>query len=66
MAYYNYHACAKKLICEGHLTKYEIYLAYNKISPALVLFFDNHRPMPIRYEHWQEYFSIIENLKRNF
>ena len=53
--YYNYHAQAQKLIAEGHLIKMEIVKKWNNISPALVLYFDNHRPMPIRQYRWDEY-----------
>lgn len=55
MSYYNYHAKAKQLIAEGHLIKMEIIERWNAISPALVLYFDNHRPMPIRQYRWDEY-----------
>jgi hypothetical protein len=55
MSYYNYHATAKRLISEGHLVKMEIMERWNAIAPALVLFFDNHRPMPIRSYRWDEY-----------
>jgi len=55
MAYYNYHATAKKLIKEGHLVSIEIFDRWNNIAPALVLIFDNHRPMPIRRYKWDEY-----------
>ena len=57
--YFNYHAKAKKLIAEGHLTDYEIVDCWNGISPALVLFFDNNKPMPIREHRWDEYFKIL-------
>lgn len=59
MGYYNYHGQAKKLIKEGHLLKFEIVDRWNQISPALVLYFDNHLPMPIREEKWSEYLAII-------
>lgn len=59
MAYFNYHAKAKNLIEEGHLTHYEIVDNWNGIKPALVLYFDNNRPMPIREYRWAEYFEII-------
>lgn len=55
MSYYNYHAQAKHLIATGHLVKMEIVKKWNSISPALVLYFDNHRPMPIREYRWDEY-----------
>ena len=48
MAYYNYHAQATKLIETGHCKEGELVNQHNQISPALVLYFDNHNPMPIR------------------
>ena len=56
--YYNYHAKAQKLIKEGHLIKMEIVDCWNNISPALVLYFDNYRPMPIRKYRWEEYLNF--------
>ena len=58
MAYFNYHARAKQLIEEGHLVDMKIVDKWNQISPALVLMFDNHRPMPIREYRWDEYLSF--------
>ena len=63
MAYFNYHAKAKRLISEGHLISYKIVDSWNNISPALVLFFDNNRPLPIREYMWDEYFKIMKNIK---
>ena len=57
--YYNYHATVKKLIADGHLYSYDIVEKYHKISPCLLLFFDNHVPMPIREYRWNEYMPII-------
>lgn len=57
--YFNYHAKAKQLIKDGHLIEYQIVEQWNHIAPALVLYFDNHRPIPIREERWEEYFYII-------
>lgn len=57
--YFNYHGKAKKLIKEGHLIDYQIVEQWNHIKPALVLYFDNHKPIPIREERWDEYFLII-------
>lgn len=57
--YYNYHAKAKQLIEDGHLVNFEIVNNWNNISPALVLYFDNHKPMPIREYRWNEYWGII-------
>lgn len=58
--YYNYHAKAKRLIAEGRLTEYRFLDEYNGISPCLLLFFDNHRPMPIRQPRWGEYLAMIK------
>lgn len=60
MPYFNYHAKAKKLISEGHMTHWEIVDNWNGISPALVLYFDNNKPMPIREYRWAEYFVLLE------
>lgn len=56
--YYNYHAMAHKLIAEGHLIKAEIVEQWNNIKPALILYFDNHKPMPIREYRWDEYLKF--------
>lgn len=55
MGYFNYHAKAKQLIREGHLVDKQIVDNWNGIKPALVLYFDNNRPMPIREHRWSEY-----------
>jgi len=57
--YYNYHAAAKRLITEGHLTGYLFLDEYRGIRPCLLLFFDNHRPMPVRQYRWDEYRPLI-------
>ena len=57
--YYNYHARVKNLIATGHMTEYVFVEKWNKIEPALVIFFDNHRPMPIKKERWQQYAVIL-------
>ena len=59
--YYNYHGQAHKLIAEGHLIGYEIVDQWNNIKPALVLYFDNHKPMPIRSYRWDEYLKGMNN-----
>jgi len=61
MAYYNYHAKAKNLIATGHLIHFEITENWNGIKPALMLYFDNNRPMPIREYRWDEYFKLLTN-----
>ena len=61
--YYNYHAKAKQLISENHLIDYQIVSKWNLISPALVLFFDNHKPMPIRKYKWKEYWDLLDKIE---
>lgn len=59
MAYFNYHAKAQKLIKDGHLVKFEIVPKWGNISPALVLYFDNNKPMPIRKHKFDEYLRLL-------
>ncbi|MBO5022531.1 MAG: thermostable hemolysin delta-VPH [Clostridia bacterium] len=61
MMYYNYHAQVKKKLLNGELIGYEFVDEYNGISPALVLYFKNSRPMPIRNHRWEEYLPYIIN-----
>ncbi|MBE5816363.1 MAG: thermostable hemolysin delta-VPH [Clostridiales bacterium] len=62
MAYFNYHATAKKLIEQGKLKDYYFTQRHNSISPALVLVFDDikHPLMPIRQHKWGEYIMLID------
>ena len=60
MSYFNYHARAINLIKSVHCTKAEIKKKHNRISPALVLYFDNHIPMPIREHKWELYIILIQ------
>ena len=66
MPYFNYHAKAKQLIRDGKLKGFFFADAHNKISPALVLVFNDsrHPLMPIRKERWEEYLQLIENLTK--
>ena len=66
MAYFNYHAKVKNLISQGFYIKYEIVEEYNGIKPAMVIYFKNNRPMPIRKHRWEEYFEIINNKKQKW
>lgn len=59
MGYFNYHAKVKNLIKEGLLVQYEFIDNWNGIKPALVLYFENANPMPIREYRWQEYLSLL-------
>lgn len=63
---FSYHNTAKKLIKDGHLVRAEIFPHWNNIAQALVLFFDNHNPMPIREINqntvacnWDMYWPLI-------
>ena len=62
MSYFNYHALVKKLIKSKHLIGVSIFRRYKHISPAMVLYFDNHKPLPIREYKWREYFEILNEL----
>ncbi len=60
--YYNYHAVAQKLIRSKELIAFKLTKRYNKVAPALVLYFKNHIPMPIKEHKWQEYFDLLNNV----
>ncbi|MDE7440473.1 MAG: thermostable hemolysin delta-VPH [Clostridia bacterium] len=60
MAYFNYHAKAQNQIKGGHCVKAEVVQKYNNISPALILYFDNNMPMPIRLHRFNEYFELLK------
>lgn len=55
----DYNLKAKKLITSGHLTSFKTVKEYNGFSPALLLHFDNHSPIAIAKEKWQEYSELI-------
>ncbi len=57
--YFNYHAKVKNLIKQNEVISYKIVDKWNNISPALIIFFKSHKPLPIRIEKWDEYFSIL-------
>ena len=61
MAYYNYHAMAKKLINLNHCIAVSIFKEYHHIRPAMVLYFDNHLPIPIREYMWSDYLNLIKD-----
>lgn len=58
--YYNYHARAKNLILTHHCIGASIFSNYHHIYPALVLYFDNHKPIPIREYRWNEYLDMLK------
>ena len=62
MSYFNYHATAKRLIREGHLSDYRFVSEYHGIRPALLLFFDDpqHPIMPIRAHKFAEYLPLLD------
>ena len=65
MAYFNYHAKAQSLIRSNHCIKAELVQKYNDISPALILYFDNNIPMPIRQHRFNEYFELLKQYEVN-
>lgn len=60
MAYYNYHAMAKRLINTYHCIGASLFSSYHHIYPALVLYFDNHKPIPIREYMWEDYLDLLK------
>ena len=60
MGFYNYHAVATNLIKNGHCNKAIFKQKHNAISPALVLYFDNHKPMPIRQDSFEKYLILLK------
>ena len=65
MTYYNYHGICKKLIASNHLIGITLFDRYKHISPALVFYFDNHKPMPIREYKFKEYYDLLKSLNIN-
>ena len=63
--YYNYHAIAKRLIENGHTIGASIFTRYHHISPALVIYFDNHKPIPIREYMWDAYLGLLKEKNIN-
>ena len=63
MSYYNYHAMAKRLLKDGNCFSATIFEEYHHIKPALVLYFQNHKPIPIRQYMWEDYFEILNELQ---
>ena len=57
--YFNYHAKLQSLIKTGHSTAYEFLDEYRGICPCLLVYFDNHKPMPIRVHKFEEYMFIL-------
>jgi len=64
MGYFNYHAKAKNKIKEGKLKHFEIVERWNKISPAMVLYFSDGEIITIRDYRFQEYLDIINDIKK--
>ena len=60
MTYFNYHAKAKSLIENGNCISASIFSNYKNIRPALVLYFENNIPIPIRDYMWKEYLPLIK------
>ena len=61
LAYFSYHAVARRLIAEGRLRGFRLVSEYRGIRPALLLFFDDarHPVMPIREHRFPEYLPLL-------
>lgn len=59
MTYFNFHAKVKHLINSGHCVSVSLFKNYHNIKPAMVFYFDNNLPMPIRDYMWKEYLPLI-------
>lgn len=64
MEYYNYHGMIKRRLRSGESCSVEIKEAYNGISPAIIIIF-NDRVYPIREYRFEEYFAIFQELGIN-
>lgn len=60
MTYFNYHAKAKNLLKNGHCIAVTIFKEYHHIRPALVMYFENSKPIPIREYMWSDYLPLIK------
>ena len=60
--YFNYHAKIKNLILSNQLLNYGFFEDWNGIKPAMVFFFANHKPMPVRIEKWNEYINLLNEI----
>lgn len=63
MTYYNYHSIAKHLIKSGNCLSCSIFVDYHHIKPAMVFYFNNHKPIPVRDYRWNEYLPLIKEYK---
>lgn len=59
--YFNYHAKVKKLIRDGKSVNYEILSSYHNITPCLLIYFKDEKPMPIRQDHFDEYIKLLND-----
>lgn len=55
----------KKRLKQGKLKKFELVEKWKDISPALVLYFDDNKKMPVREEYFNEYLELISTLYDN-
>ena len=62
MAYFNYHAKIKRLIKQGEFLRFEIVEEYNGIKPCMIIYFKNHKPMPVREHRFNEYLTLLEGV----
>lgn len=60
--YFNYHAKIKNKIKENKLWLVKVVNKYHNISPAMVLYFVDDKPMVVRSYRFKEYFDIFSNI----
>ena len=60
MVYFSYHGEIRKLVMNGELEKVVFVERYKQISPALVLLFKTHTPMPVRQHRFKEYKEFLK------
>lgn len=61
--YFNYHAKIKRLIEQGHCLGFKKMRNYHGISPCILIFFDNEKPMPIREYRFEEYLFLFAKFR---
>ncbi len=63
--YFNYHAKIKNKIKENKLKFVKVVKKYNKISPAMILYFVDDTHMVVRSYRFNEYFEIFNKIGFN-
>ena len=59
--YFNYHAKIKNKIKENKLVLVDVVNDYHAIKPAMILYFNDSKPMVVRVYRFKEYFDIFND-----